>query len=314
MNTQASSRRPRIGLALGAGGARGWCHVGVVSALAEMGVQPDVIAGCSMGAFVGAAVAGDRLEALETWGHELTALRVLNYIDMRLTGGGLVGGQQIARLLEEVGLPEKIEELRLPFATVATDLQTGEELWLRSGPLVPAVRGSLSIPGVFRPYPHDGRWLVDGALCDPVPVAPARALGAQVVIAIDPNATAGRPLWEAVRAESLGLALIGRAAQAEVLPERLRTLLMPQREEGAEDEPVPPGYLEVVSTSLDIMQTTILRQRLAADPPEVFLEADLRDVGILELHRAEEAIAHGRELVEAAANDIEAALSGRQPA
>ncbi|PWR01697.1 patatin [Meridianimarinicoccus roseus] len=297
-------RRPRIGVALGSGGARGWAHLGVLAALAERGIRPDIVTGASMGALVGAAAAGDRLDALEAWCRRLQNATVLRYIDMRIAGGGLVAGQEVARMLRKIGLPDRIEDLPLPFGAVATDLETGAEVALTRGPIAGAVRSSLAIPGVFSPHWHDGRWLLDGALCDPVPVRLARALGAEVVIAIDPNASCGKPLWHAQTPEAPGQTLLSRVGMAEVLPKAWRGML-PGAEDGAEAEDAstapssqPPGYFQVVSTAIDIMQVHILRQRLAQNPPDLLLEADLKHVGILELHRAPEAMEHGRALVD----------------
>lgn len=292
------SDRPKIGLALGSGGARGWCHIGAIRELDRIGIRPAVVAGCSMGAIVAAAHAGGRLDALEDWARSLTATSVLGYIDMRLSGGGIVEGQEVARLLTDLGLPDRIEDLDLPFATVATDLATGEEVWFTEGDLATAVRASLSLPGVFSPYPHADRWLLDGALCNPVPVSLATRIGAEQVIAIDPNATGGRPVWPAQIAQSDSQTLMARIAQFEMLPEKLRDWMAADAEP-EESLPRPPTYLEVVNTTLDIMQIKILEERLRSDPPDVFLEADLKHVGILELNRAEEAIDHGRDLVRA---------------
>jgi NTE family protein len=312
---------PRIGLALGAGGARGWCHIGVLAALDDLGLRPSVVAGCSMGALVGAAIAGGRVDALSHWARTLTARGVLRYMDMRIFRGGLVEGGQITNLLERIGLPERIEDLALPYAAVATDLQSGGELWFRSGPLNPAVRGSTAVPGVFNPYYHDGRWLIDGALINPVPVSAARALGADVVIAIDPNATCGRPMWSPAVPERASQTLMSRIARMRMVPRILQGVMsvdpsapapaeMPALPEAdAEQAPSadrPPGYFEVLGTAIDIMQVSILQQRLARDPPEIRLDADLKHVGILELYRADEAIAHGHDMVMARADELRA--------
>ena len=162
----------KLGLALGTGGARGWCHIGVLRALDEMGVRPDVVAGSSMGALVGAAYAGGALDALEDWARALTPRRVWSLIDMRLTGGGLVGGTSIAKMLEEIGLDCRIEDLSLPFIAVAADLSSGQEVWLQEGPLASATRASVAIPGILSPVCIDGRWLIDGGVVNPVPITP----------------------------------------------------------------------------------------------------------------------------------------------
>lgn len=303
----------RIGLALGSGGARGWSHIGVIRALEELGIDIAAVAGCSMGAVVGAAHAGGRLDALEDWARSLTATGVLRYIDMRLFRGGLVEGQQVMRLLKTLELPGDIADLAMPFGTVATDLATGAEIWFRDGDLATAVRASLSVPGVFSPYPHGEKWLLDGALVDPVPVALARALGAETVIAVDPNATAGRPLWSPEARNEASQTILARIAQLEVLPRALRGMLGPADAEAAQATR-PPNYFDVVGTAIDIMQVAILRARLAEDPPAALIETDLKGIGILELHRADEAIAEGYDRTMAQADALRALAGPVRPA
>lgn len=298
MTTKAPSR-PRIGVALGSGGARGWAHLGVLGALADRGIRPDIVTGASMGALIGAAAAGGRLDALETWARRLRNATVFRYIDMRIAGGGLVGGQEVARLLRKIGLPDRIEDLDLPFGAIATDLATGTEIALTRGALADAVRGSLAIPGVFSPHWHNGHWLLDGGLCDPVPVRLARALGADVIIAVDPNAAGGKPLWQSQASAPETQTLLERVGMAEVLPKAWRGLVAgTPDDESAAPTPRAPGYFEVISTTLDIMQMHILELKLAQNPPDLLLNADLKHIGVLDLHRASEAIDHGRALVD----------------
>ncbi|PTQ74565.1 patatin-like phospholipase family protein [Celeribacter persicus] len=285
------SRRLKIGLALGSGGARGFCHIGVLRGLAEIGIRPDVIAGCSMGALVGAAYAGGRLDALELWARAITRRSFLSLVDLRFSGGGLVEAREIMTLIERLGLPKRIEELEHPFAAVATDLETGREVWLRDGPLDLAVRASAAMPGVISPLYHQGKWLLDGGMVNPVPVSLARAMGADVVIAVNPNARLDGTLWQApeVRRPSAGLT----AFQAR-LPEAFRglwpTLPTP-------DMPPAPGYLDVLSTSIDIMTDHIRRARMAGEPPQVLLSAELSEMTVLDFHEAKKAITDGFRMV-----------------
>lgn len=293
--------KPRIGLVLGAGGARGWCHIGVLRALDAMGVRPDVIAGTSIGAVVGAARAADRLEALENWARAQTRRSILGLVDARLTGGGVVGGAGIVAMLRGLGLPEVIEDLPIPFIAVATDLRNGREVWLRSGDLVGAVRASVAIPGLISPQQLDGRWLLDGGLVNPVPVSAARAMGADVVIAVNPNAARSGDFW------SPGQGLRGLPDPGELLPERLRGLWANRPHPDGDAE---PAYLAVVNAALDITSDQIRRSRLAGDPPQVLLGANLPSVAVLDFHRADEAISEGWRLVETQAELIRKAVSG----
>ncbi len=293
----AMARDKTVGLALGSGGARGWAHLGVLSVLDEMGVSPGVIAGCSMGALVGAAAAGGVRSELEEWARSLTQARFLGLLDLRFAGGGLVAGQEIASVLGQWGLDCAIDELGVPFACVATNLENGREVWLDEGPLLPAVRASVSMPGLFAPQQIGGRWLVDGGLTNPVPVSVARAKGADVIIAVNPNAKPSGRVWVP---EPAGRGLWDRMAAT--LPEALRPDPAP------DEEPKPQGA-DVVAASIDIMMEYLRRTRAAADPADVTIEVDLSDLTTLSFFEAETAIAAGRAAAEEARPRIEAALS-----
>src|SRR3546814_5477756 len=184
--------RPRIGLALGSGAARGWAHLGVSRALARHGIEPDVIVGTSIGAVLGGVHLAGKADALEAWARTLTRLRMISYMDFRVRAGGMIGGRHLIDALRQNVGEIRIEELGIPFVAVATDLVTGHEVWLREGDLVNAIRTSFSLPGVFEPVQHQDRWLVDGALVNPVPVSVCRALGVQMVIAVNLNADIDR--------------------------------------------------------------------------------------------------------------------------
>ena len=179
---------PRIGLALGSGAARGWAHIGVLHALADAGIAPDIVCGTSMGALVGGVHLSGHLDILEDWARGLTKFGVISQLDFTVAGGGMIGGRRLIRMLERYLADIRIEGLSLPFTCVATDLLTGHEVWLNEGPLIDALRASFSLPGIFAPVRHDGRWLVDGALVNPLPVSVCQALGAQVVIAVNLHA------------------------------------------------------------------------------------------------------------------------------
>ncbi len=178
---------PRIGLALGSGSARGWAHIGVIEALAEEGVRPDVVCGTSIGALVGAAYATGRLERLEAWARRISWLEVTRLMDLKMAGGGLVEGHRMMRFLRKLQGDPQIQTLDTAFAAVAADLVTGHEIWLREGSMIDAVRASMALPGIFSPVQRGGHRLVDGGLVNPVPVAPCRAPGAEFIIAVNLN-------------------------------------------------------------------------------------------------------------------------------
>lgn len=186
--------RPRIGLALGSGSARGWAHIGVIEALHDAGIEPDIVCGASIGSLVGAAYVTDQLATLKTFAEALTWREIVGLLDVRLSGGGLISGQQIVALLHRLNIAAKIEDCAKPFAAIATDLETGREIWLRDGPIDDAVRASISLPGIFSPARHGEHWLVDGGLVNPVPVSACRALGADIVIAVNINGDIVEPL------------------------------------------------------------------------------------------------------------------------
>ena len=178
-------RKIKIGLALGSGAARGWSHIGVIKALKHMGIDVDIVAGCSIGSLVGAAYACNKLPALEKWVCSFSYWDVLRLMDLSWRRGGLLRGERVFNQYRNVMPVEAIEQCTRRFATVATNLSTGRELWFTEGDLHLAVRASCSIPGLMSPVAHNGYWLVDGAVVNPVPVSLTRALGADIVIAVD---------------------------------------------------------------------------------------------------------------------------------
>jgi NTE family protein len=165
-----SIRKPVIGLALGGGAARGFAHIGILKTLIAHGIVPDVVVGTSIGAVVGGAYAAGHLDRLEQWARTLQPRNILGYLDIRLNGSGLIGGTKLAAELEAAMGTSLIEDLPIKFATVATEIRTGHEIWLTHGPMVDALRASYALPGIFQPVFVGDRWLVDGALVNPVPV------------------------------------------------------------------------------------------------------------------------------------------------
>ncbi len=181
----------KIGLALGAGSARGWAHIGVLRALAEAGIHPDIIAGTSVGAVVGGCYVAGEIDALEQFARGLTRRKVLGFLDFNLSGSGLIHGQRLRDVLEARLKAITIESLARRFVAVATEIGSGHEVWLSRGHLGDAIRASYAMPGIFKPVAIDGRWLFDGALVNPVPVSVCRALGARYVIAVNVNTEGG---------------------------------------------------------------------------------------------------------------------------
>jgi NTE family protein len=290
--------RPRIGLALGSGSARGWSHIGVIAGLLEAGIEPEIVCGTSIGALVGAAYVAGCLPQLRRWAEAATWRQIAGLIDVRLSGGGLIDGKEIVEFLRGLGVKNPIESFSKTYAAVATDLATGREIWLQKGPIEQAVRASISLPGIFSPAHIDGKWYVDGGLSNPVPVSVCRALGADVIIAVNLN---GDLLGRRFRAEE---ETSPAAAPADVPNEFLSRILaqMPGRfrEQVAQiappllrHAPSTPAYFDVLANSINIMQDQITRARLAGEPPHVMLVPRLRDIGLMQYDRANEAIAEG---------------------
>jgi NTE family protein len=293
--------RRRVGVVLGGGAARGWAHVGVLRELERAGFRPDLVCGTSIGALVGAAYAAGGLDRFETWVRGMRVSDVVAFLDVTLSSG-LVKGERLVQFLRRELADRPIESLPLPFAAVATVLATGAEVWLRDGSTVEAVRASIALPGLLTPVQRDGELLVDGGLVNPVPVSLARAMGADVVIAVDLNSDLlGRHLRAPPEAEN-------REA-ASGPPELLRRLqdhlgsLLPGRANGAAPA---PSLLEVVASSLNIMQVRITRSRMAGDPPDVLVTPRLAHLSLLDFHRGKEAIEEGRRAVAAALPQLDA--------
>ncbi len=285
-----------IGLALGGGAARGLAHIGVIEALIEAGLEPEIIAGTSIGAVAGGFFAAGRLAALHQFARELTLRRLLRYLDVNLAGSSLMTGKRLDKtLVSHIG-DAQIEALPRKFVAIATELGTGQEVWLTRGSLAAALRASYALPGIFKPVRIGGRWLMDGALVNPVPVTAARASGAQFVIAVTLHSGHYvRNTLFPVEAEASPDAAPERAMTGE-LPKRSRfglvkRQLVGQRRDGA------PGIPRVVLEAFNITQNRIARSRLAGDPPDATIQVHLDGIGLFDFHKAEYAIEQGRAAV-----------------
>lgn len=302
--------RGRIGLVLGSGSARGWAHIGIIRALAEHGVKPDIVCGSSIGALVGAAYASGNLDTLEQWVRELTFWDVVRLMDIKLTSGLIEGAHLMASFQKKLR-HLNIEQLDIPYAAVATDLSNGHEVWLQQGPVLEAVRASIALPGLFSPTQVGGRWLVDGGLVNPVPISVCRAMGADTIIAVNLNSDiVGRHLTP--RPRRTQEAPPQRDLFAQLMKQlnsdlRERALSALRRERDDHDE--SPGMFEVLASAINIMQDRITKSRMAGDPPDLLLSPQLGQLGLLEFDRAEEAIAEGHTCVERNQAQLEHMLS-----
>ena len=295
--------KPKLGLALGSGSARGWAHIGVIRELIAAGFKPDVVAGCSIGAFVGAAYANGDLDKLEDWVSTLAWKGVLGLLDVSFSGG-LIKGAKLIEFFQQNFVDHEFSKLALPFGCVATDLATGREVWLREGSVAGAVRASIAVPGLFTPVVRDERLLVDGGLVNPVPVSLCRAMGADIVIAVD----LGSDRMGGLRRKRDSVAEEERRGDG---PEpgwatRLRKTFSRSRQSKSE---LLPSMAGVLTTSIHIMQMRIARARLAGEPADVLLAPRLGHLALMDYHRGLESIAEGRAAVIRALPSLEHALS-----
>ena len=292
----------RIGIALGSGSARGWAHIGVLQALAELGIEPDIVAGSSIGALVGAAYACNQLNEMEGMVKELGWKDIVSYLDLSILAGGLIQGDKLAQFFRTHMKESDIESLPRRFAVVATELNSGREIWIQNGNILDAVRASVALPGLFTPFKYNDHWLVDGGIVDPVPVSLCRAMGAEVVIAVSLNGDIvgkhGRNnnylvTEEIVKENETALwnRISGQLEKS--LLEKKNLLLSRLFGESLRS----PGLIEVLAGSINIMQNRITRSRMAGDPPDVLLSPRLSHLGLMEFDRGAIAIEEGRACV-----------------
>jgi NTE family protein len=305
---KSQPRRAALGISLGGGAARGWAHIGVFRALTEAGIVPDIITGTSIGAVVGGCYAAGEFDNLEAFARSLTRRKVFGLLDLNFAGSGLISGNRLSRLLEARLKDTRIEDLKHGYVAIATELGTGHEVWMSRGRLVDAMRASYALPGIFQPVRLKGRWLVDGALVNPVPVSAARALGAEVVIAVNLQTDVfGRGTIvhdhsaEPIADEAIGAATAGLPGEGDARRILRRQLI------GESDG--PPGISSVMVEAFNIIQDRIARSRLAGDPPDLTIGPKLGKIGNFDFHRAAEAIDIGYEAARKMTAEIAASLT-----
>jgi len=294
----------KIGIALGSGSARGWSHIGVMQSIIEAGIAVDVVCGTSVGALVAGSFAAGFIEPLDRWARRLSWSHIVGFMDMKIPRSGLIEGEKISGYLREIITDPLIENLPVPFAAVATDLKTGREVWLREGSLIEVVRASISLPGIFTPCGRNGQWLVDGGLVNPVPTSLCRAMGADIVVAVDLNSDImGKKRIQRMAAplegEGNGGALPEQGRWADFLKQvQLNGKLKLFGQMFQEQPDRSPTLFDVLATSVNIMQDKINQQRLLEDPPDLVIRPKLSGIGLMEFNRAAEAIDEGRREME----------------
>src|ERR1051325_8659835 len=304
---QTDVKRPTIGLVLGGGAARGFAHIGVIRTLLARGYTPDIITGTSIGAVVGGCHAAGKLDEFEEWARSLTRRTLFSYLDVSFSGSGLLGGNKLAdKLAEGVG-DITIDKLPVRYAAIATEIGTGHEIWITRGRLIDALRASYALPGIFSPVHMGGRWLVDGALVNPVPVTVARALGARLVIAVNVNTdmfgrgTAipdqGSDPEPQIQVEVAKSSLFGLFGSERAVKRRIF---------GTAGR---PGLSTVMVEAFNIMQDRITRARLAGDPPDILISPRVGRIGLFDFHSASHAIALGAEATERALEGLDEVIA-----
>lgn len=307
----------RVGLALGSGAARGWAHIGVLRALQEIGVEPAVVTGTSIGSLVGGAYCAGRLDELEQWVRDMDRWQVFNLLDFGFANGGVVSGERIFNKAREQFGAIDVAELKIRFAAVATDLYTGREVWLKQGDVYEIARASCAMPGLLSPKALDNRWLVDGALVNPVPVSLNRALESDFVIAVHLNSQLNVQAPK-IPPQDLNPQGLNEQIAQQQNKQREQDSAMQKEHQKRQDvgfknflaqgqsyfenfkqkfkkEHETPGVIGVMAGAIDIMQERVTKARMAGDPPDVLLQPKLGHIGILEFERGEEAIEVGYE-------------------
>ncbi|WP_028110755.1 patatin-like phospholipase RssA [Ferrimonas futtsuensis] len=302
----------KIGVALGSGAAKGWAHIGVLRGLARIGILPTHVAGCSIGAFVGAAYAAGKLNELEQWVRGFSSWDVMGLLDITWRRGGLVSGEKVFQAASDAMGISDITELEKPFIAVATDLYSGQEVWLDKGSLSDIVRASCSIPGLMEPKRIGQRWLVDGAVVNPVPVSACRSLGADLVIAVDLHGDGRHGSSEPVRMTEVAHVPEEEEPQKESgfmdLLASGKELVNDLADRFTSTTIQQPNMLAVMHQSMEILEQRHKRARLMGDPPEALILPRVGDINTMEFQRAGEAIAAGEEAVLRVRHLIEAEL------
>ncbi len=291
---------------MGSGASRGWSHIGVIKALLREGIEPDIVCGTSIGAMIGAAYLAGNLDKLEDWVLGSSRADVLRFFNIKLSKVGFVDKDRLSWFLHNYVAAEdvRIEDLPKPFAAISTNLDSGREVWLQEGGLADAVRASMALPGLFPAVRNEHRWLVDGGLVNPVPITTCHALGADIVIAVSLNSDiVGKrnpkktePAAQETEGTLSNLKQTAREYSSSIFA----------KDDKKDDE---PSLFYAITNAINIVQDRITRSRLAGDPPDVLILPKLAHIGMLEFHRAAEAIEEGESCVEKALGEIQAVMA-----
>ncbi|MGM0587053.1 MAG: patatin-like phospholipase family protein [Bacteroidota bacterium] len=328
---QPESSSLKLGIALGSGAARGIAHLGVIQALEEADIPIHYIAGSSIGSLIGAAYASGDLSALRSFLESVNWKVMASYLDFTFPQRGLLEGKKLTQLIDQLLPVDRFDELQIPFCAIATDLHTGEEVRMTDGNLVEAIRSSLSLPGIFTPHAKNSRYLVDGGLVNPLPIDVVKAMGADVVLAVDLNhhlhkrnqrkkrlktrkqngtlqqlrpsmiTTNGTsPKWIPKRLED----------RYKTLEDSIRHSVNSWFQDQELDEQRDPNIFDVIANSINIMEHRITQSKLESDPPDILLKPDVAHLNLFDYDESEATIQAGYQCTQRQLTRIRRSLQG----
>lgn len=291
-SAKASDRSGKtVALALGSGGARGYAHIGVLDALHERGYRIVGVSGCSMGAVVGGFYCAGKLDTFRDWVGSLGYLDVLRLVDVSLASGGVIRGDRVFSVINEMLGDQTIEALEIPFTAIATDMSCNREVWFQSGSLETAIRASSAIPSVFNPVMRGSQVLVDGGVLNPLPISPCVSLHADLIMAVDLNSNLPMPEnFQFTSSEAC-------RKQPDWLDEAIdkaSSWLDSKKESSVRQEVgVNLGKFEMINRMFEVMQGSLTRLKTAAYPPDLLVNLPVTSCEMYEFYRAKEMIALG---------------------
>ena len=289
-----------ISLVLGSGGARGLAHIGIIQVLKEEGYEISSISGSSMGALIGGIYAAGKLDIFTKWVCALDRFDVLRLLDVSFSGVAIFKGEKIIDTLRELIGSQNIEALPISFTAVATDLDESKEVWLSNGPLWDAIRASIAFPTIFSAFNCNGKNLVDGGLLNPIPIAPTLRDLTDMTIAVSLSGDAKvvhkqlqKPTYE--------------HEQRNKYHQKVLDFIDSIQHKNNHDHEDDAGFFDVISKSIDVMQSTIASFKLAAYQPDLLVEIPKDVCTIYEFERAEELIEIGRRAATAKLHEFDRA-------
>ncbi len=292
-----------VSLVLGSGGARGLAHIGIIKVLEQRGYEVRSISGSSMGALIGGIYAAGELDSYTKWVCALDRIDVLKLLDVSFSGKALFKGERIIDTLKELIGDREIENLPVSYTAVATDLENSKEVWLSQGPLFDAIRASIAFPTVFSAFEYGGRLLVDGGLLNPVPIAPTLRDMTDLTIAVSLSGKAAYREPELPQPEKSE----PRTWYHQKVFDFVNGLQDMFNGNGHDDD---TGFFDVISMSIDAMQSTIANFKLAGHSPDVLIELPKNICTIYEFERAVEMIEIGHKKAEQVLDAYEKKVGG----